>query len=254
MQNNKYLEKIAKKSFSPAGMARDMFGSGVEMAFSSRVPVKQHGIKPKEEERKPGYRIEKSSVLEKRATPSLSKGFKFTQSTSGVAKNKIALPAPTTQLTAPGPINQTVSNPNKSLLKKSSVTAKLKSALVGTDHFIGNAAVGSGKAVGKTTLDIVGHAGGKNINNLGKSINQPVKSFSKLKDSEKVKLVKSRFPEKEKELRTLLQKRDAARVAVVGAAGAGAYGGVKLDKKIKKVRAENAQRKLEEQYRQYYGN
>lgn len=258
MSDNKYLEKIAKRY--PWFNAGD---HAVRDAMRSRVGVSEHKIgKGKDSTGSPSnrMRVEKRSVLEKRALSSLSKGFKFTASTSGVAKTKPKLLTAEKTLKAPKPITEvSTNNPNKTMVKKSSAKDLAKKILKDTASFSKNTVVGSGKAIrdsGKGTLQ---HAFGGKMRGFAKKdlkmvIPSERESFLRLSDADKLDLVKN--PKLKKELKTLIQKRDAAKaVTTVGSVGATAgmiAGGKKVGQKMDEAKRKRQQRRNELLMRQYY--
>lgn len=213
------LDKSAGSRF------RRLFGEHANdqarQAIRSRINTTDHSITERKKE--PNKYI---AHMEKKAASSISKGFKFTPSTTGVTKTKPSMPKPSKELKAPKLINQKVDNPNKSLVKKSSYLDKAKALASSVGTFSSNAAKGTVKSVGTATKDVVQHAGGKKLRdhartNLGMRQRELHKFMGK-SDKEKLRTLGER---KAKEVRNLMQKRDASRVAVgLGAVGAGAAG------------------------------
>jgi len=236
----------------------------VSQATSSRIPVRKHGIESKDDRKNRHHmppRIQKTAILEKRALSSISKGFEIPKSTSGVVKMKPAMLKADKTFSPPKAINQEVSNPNKTLVKsaKAIVTlAALKRAAKQAPSFAGNAVTGAAESVGSSIKSVVQHAGGKKMRDFargGKNFGTGgVEKFMSMPDADKISLMKTKLPHKEKEIKSLIRKRDASRVAVGVTGAAALYGAGKGAQKIKTIQDEREKRRMLRQYQSQYQN
>lgn len=242
------MNKEAKKytwSFTGKNVADEQ----AREALRSRVRTEDHKISKRDKDNRYLHRIEK------KAASSVSKGFKFTPSTSGAAKTQPKMPKADKTLKAPSLFNQKVTNPNKSLIKKSSLVGRAKNIAGKVGTFAANSAKGTGRSIGEASRNTVQHAGGKTMRDFARTqpgIKKPsdVAKFMSKTDSEKMKSLGS--DEARKQLKGLIQKRDASRVGVA-VAGAGAVaGGVKGKEKYDEFSHNRRERQRQKLIQQYY--
>lgn len=239
MTENRYLEKIAK-----SGCASDQ----VAHALRSRVRVKGHGIDPKS-----NLRIEKKSILEKRAAPIIpfkSHGMKFAKSPiSNVAKPVLARNKANIKFSTTKGIKQPVTKPKFSSAGMAKAASKWRAGVDTAKSILGYGkdtvkSVAGGAKKGLDTVATHG-AGGKTYQFAEKKLKlspEKAKEFRGL--SAKKKLEKVKDPAKKQELETLIAKQWAARGAAGAVSlGAAAYGGKKLKEKRDRNKA----------IQQYYG-